>query len=61
MPPSTPDPTLWLTDLMAKQQELLKSLAPPGTPAAADPANPSRPGCRPRMPLRNGSSKRCSR
>ena len=39
MPPSTPDPTLWLTDLMAKQQELLKSLAPPGTPAAADPAN----------------------
>jgi len=40
MPPSTPDPTLWLTDLMAKQQELLKSLAPPGTPAAADPANP---------------------
>ena len=43
MPPSTPDPTLWLTDLMAKQQELLKSLAPPGTPAAADPANPLAP------------------
>jgi polyhydroxyalkanoate synthase len=43
MPPSTSDPTLWLTDLMAKQQELLKSLAPPGTPAAADPANPLAP------------------
>jgi polyhydroxyalkanoate synthase len=43
MPPSTPDPTLWLTDLMAKQQELLKSLAPLGTPAAADPANPLAP------------------
>jgi polyhydroxyalkanoate synthase len=43
MPPSTPDPTLWLTDLMAKQQELLKSLTPPGTPAAADPANPLAP------------------
>ena len=43
MPPSTPDPTLWLTNLMAKQQELLKSLAPPGTPAAADPANPLAP------------------
>ena len=43
MPPSTPDPTLWLTDLMAKQQELLKSLAPPGTPTAADPANPLAP------------------
>jgi polyhydroxyalkanoate synthase len=43
MPPSTPDPTLWLTYLMAKQQELLKSLAPPGTPAAADPANPLAP------------------
>jgi polyhydroxyalkanoate synthase len=28
---------------MAKQQELLKSLAPPGTPAAADPANPLAP------------------
>lgn len=43
MPPSTPDPNLWLTNLMAKQQELLKSLAPPGTPAAADPANPLAP------------------
>src|SRR6476620_6447709 len=43
MPPSTPDPTLWLTDLMAKQQELLKSLTSPGTPAAADPANPLAP------------------
>lgn len=39
MPTPTPDPTRWLADLMATQQDLLKALAPPAARAAADPAN----------------------
>ena len=35
MPPSTPDPTRWLTDLMAAQQKFVQSL---GSPALPDPA-----------------------
>ncbi len=40
MPPSTPDPTRWLTDLMAAQQKFAVSLASPLAPHSAPHSTP---------------------
>ena len=57
--PINPHPTLWLTDLMAKQQraaEVAHAARHARGGRSGDPLR--RPGCRLRMPLRNGSGKR---